>query len=541
MAKWKIQRRIPKDHHRQFEMRRCLYACWCSFNMEQLSIMHGQGFSQELFQEWFTFPPKKSQLDPYFRARSKESLGWGSVRGKLVLRSPGQGKSHCEDSTGVEALCMKRGRVGERKLQKARNQGLGKNDDEGIKNPSCRTENWFSSLVFKDFDFIGVFFSFSDIGGRVFFLMCSNGETLMKHSPSLLALLANPWAILYHINPDLGDRATIFFAACKRHCFLWMTQHWIWKNWLGEAERIRHWLKDQSNHWQSFVVFVDEEKLRPGCLKSHYKQLGSPEKKNSAARSAKESPKRLAFVEFAWKPERIWLTSRCRKTEGSEKKWNILDISHCIGRNYKILFNDFTPQKRWTTQTKLPKLRGHVSQKNHGILKSTVLISQNPGHSTLMVFSTLETLSWSEPNPFLAHVCEAVKRAITNSPSRYVVDTPGLKPEETERKYWNWLVKFVDLHCNLPIISNHGDLVEHKNFIYQCDHFSSSFGFKGRYLRHQRHWSWFWDLHVLVERVSSQSSQIGSFFFGWGDFFGLKNQQDQDTWSWRWWPSVSAI
>lgn len=77
MAKWKIQRRIPKDHHRQFEMRRCLYACWCSTNMEQLSIMHGQGFSQELFQEWFTFPPKKSQLDPYFRARSKESLGWG--------------------------------------------------------------------------------------------------------------------------------------------------------------------------------------------------------------------------------------------------------------------------------------------------------------------------------------------------------------------------------------------------------------------------------------------------------------------------------
>lgn len=112
MAKWKIQRRIPKDHHRPFEMRRCLYACWCSFNMEQLSMMHGQGFSQELFQEWFTFPPKKSQLDPYFWARSKESLGWGAVRGKLVLRSPGQGKSHCEDSTGVEAL--------------KRDQGLGK-------------------------------------------------------------------------------------------------------------------------------------------------------------------------------------------------------------------------------------------------------------------------------------------------------------------------------------------------------------------------------------------------------------------------------
>lgn len=177
------------------------------------------------------------------------------------------------------------------------------------------------------------------------------------------------------------------------------------------------------------------------------------------------------LLSLAWNPGRIWRSHQdAEKLREVRKNGTFLDISHCIGRNCKILL-DFIPQKRWTTQTKLPKLRGHVSQKNHGILKSPVLISQNPGHSTLMVFSTLETLSWSEPNPFLAHVCEAVKRAITNSPSRYVVDTPGLKPEETERKYWNWLVKFVDLHCNLPIISNHGDLVEHKNFIYQVRSF----------------------------------------------------------------------
>lgn len=74
-------------------------------------------------------------------------------------------------------------------------------------------------------------------------------------------------------------------------------------NWLGEAERIRHWLKNQSNHWQSFVVFVDEEKLRPGCLKSHYKQLGWPEKKK-----ALQGPQRnhqrgwlsLSFLEKTW-------------------------------------------------------------------------------------------------------------------------------------------------------------------------------------------------------------------------------------------------
>lgn len=105
MAKRKIQRRIiPKDHHGQFEMRRCLYACWCSFNMEQLRIMHGQGFSPELFQEWLTFPPKnrkaigfnkgilptilpsycESQLDPYFWARSKESLETGGLGGGAV-------------------------------------------------------------------------------------------------------------------------------------------------------------------------------------------------------------------------------------------------------------------------------------------------------------------------------------------------------------------------------------------------------------------------------------------------------------------------
>ena len=207
--------------------------------------------------------------------------------------------------------------------------------------------------------------------------------------------------------------------------------------------------------------------------------VGLAPQKNSAARSAKESPKRPAIC---W----VWLENLgefgshqdAEKLREVRKNGTFLDISHCIGRNCKILF-DFIPQKRWNTQTKLPRLRGHVSQKNHEILKSTVLISQNPCHSTLMVFSTLETLSWSERNPFLAHVCEAVKRSITNSPSRYVVDTPGPKPEETERKYWNWLVKFVDLHCSLPIVSNHRDLVEHKNFIYQCDHFSLSFGFKG--------------------------------------------------------------
>lgn len=358
-----------------------------------------------------------------------------------------------------------------------------------------------------------------------------------------LALLINPWANVNLNRDHLGDRGRIFFAACKRHCFLWMTQHWIWITGWGRLKEYVIGLKTKAIIGNHLWFLLMKNKCGRDASKAITSSWGWPPKKTAAARSAKESPKRPAN---GWvclrKPGRIWRSHQdAEKLREVRKNGTFLDISQCIGRNYKILFNDFTPQKRWTTQTKLPKLRGHVSQKNHGILKSTVLISQNPGHSTLMVFSTLETLSWSEPNPFLAHVCEAVKRAITNSPSRYVVDTPGLNPEETERKYWNWLVKFVDLHCNLPIISNHGDLVEHKNFIYQCDHFSLSFGFKGRYLRHQRHWSWFWDLHVLVERVSSQSSQIGSFFFGWGDFFGLKNQQDQDTWSWRWWPSVSAI
>ena len=130
MAKWKIQRRIPKDHHRQFEMRRCLYACWCSTNMEQLSIMHGQGFSQELFQEWFTFPPQKSQLDPYFRARSKESLGWGV--GLAITRTR-------ESRTAKTALVWKHWR-GIRALEKT-------DDERNHKRPRWKKHRIFHRLI----------------------------------------------------------------------------------------------------------------------------------------------------------------------------------------------------------------------------------------------------------------------------------------------------------------------------------------------------------------------------------------------------------
>lgn len=105
MAKWKIQRRIPKDHHRQFEIE-SLSVCML------VQLQYGAA-AHNAWTRVFTgtlsrmmhVSTQEVPVRPLFPGKEQEKSGLGgSVRGKLVLRSPGQGKSHCEDSTGVEAL-----------------------------------------------------------------------------------------------------------------------------------------------------------------------------------------------------------------------------------------------------------------------------------------------------------------------------------------------------------------------------------------------------------------------------------------------------
>lgn len=179
-------------------------------------------------------------------------------------------------------------------------------------------------------------------------------------SQSMGKYQSQPWSF--------GRSWNDFFRCMTKHGFLWMTKHLTWKNCLGEAERIHHWLK---NHWQSYVVFVDQESriIAAGMPQKPLQAVGvRPPKKTAAARSAKESPKRSAICWVCLKNLGEFGSHKdTEKLREVRRNGTFLDFRY-FTLHWKELhdfFSTFFPRRGEIPKLNYPMLRGHVSQKNH--------------------------------------------------------------------------------------------------------------------------------------------------------------------------------